>query len=185
MWNCIEDLRTGKALSLYYYNIATSIPLYLHITMAADNDSALFFWWSASTIRHLGIGGRYGCKTVTPADLKPYDLEKRAALYQSQTQLYKQLKAYFVRGEFHGINETCHLHVLPDLIGGVLVVFNLSESEKTISIILPYSLLKTTSPFPVTGALANFHDDLCVLDLTIPAMAPAVVLLGDAVPKSF
>ena len=64
MWNCIDDLITGKALSLYYYNLAVSIPLYLHINMAADNDNCLFFWWAASTVRHLGIGGKTGHKSV-------------------------------------------------------------------------------------------------------------------------
>lgn len=35
MWYCIDDLKSGKALALYDYNLACSIPLYLHITMAA------------------------------------------------------------------------------------------------------------------------------------------------------
>lgn len=51
MWSCLDDLKSGRALSLYYYNLGCNIPLYLHITMAADNDNCLFFWWAASTVR--------------------------------------------------------------------------------------------------------------------------------------
>ena len=48
---------SGKALSLYEYNLAYDIPLYLHIHCGQDNDRMLAFWWYASTCRHLGIGG--------------------------------------------------------------------------------------------------------------------------------
>ena len=51
------DLLSGKALSLYEYNLAYDIPLYLHIHCGQDNQQMLAFWWYASTCRHLGIGG--------------------------------------------------------------------------------------------------------------------------------
>ena len=60
MWNPIEDLKSGRALCLYYYNLGCDIPLYDHITMEADNDQCLSFWWYTSTVRHLGIGGKKG-----------------------------------------------------------------------------------------------------------------------------
>ncbi|MCX6227162.1 MAG: hypothetical protein NTV01_20835 [Bacteroidia bacterium] len=44
MWDCINDLKSGRALALYYYNLGCNVPLYLHITMAADNDNCVFFF---------------------------------------------------------------------------------------------------------------------------------------------
>lgn len=180
MWHCIEDLRTGKALSLYYYNLATNIPLYLHITMASDNDNCLFFWWSASTIRHLGIGGQVGCATVTPPDLKPYDRDARAATYRKQTLLYKKLKAYFVRGTFHGINETAHLHVLPERKGGVLSMFNLTEKTKNIVVRVPRGFLQSEEELPVIGARAIYETDMVTLEVSLAGMSSALVLIGEA-----
>ena len=68
MWDPLNDIVvTGskyitnmRAKSLYYYNLAYNIPLYLHINLKTDNANALAFWWYASTCRHLGIGGKYG-----------------------------------------------------------------------------------------------------------------------------
>ena len=57
MWDPYYDLLSGKALSLYEYNLAYDIPLYLHVHEGRDSPSMLAFWWYASTCRHLGIGG--------------------------------------------------------------------------------------------------------------------------------
>jgi len=57
MWDCLNDLRSARALALYYYALGCNVPLYLHITMAADNDSAVLLV-DASTVRHLGIEER-------------------------------------------------------------------------------------------------------------------------------
>ena len=57
MWDPYTDLLSGKALSLYEYNLAYDIPLYLHINSAHDSPTMLAFWWYASCCRHLGIGG--------------------------------------------------------------------------------------------------------------------------------
>ena len=98
-----EPALTGKALALYYYALGCNVPLYLHITMAADNDACVFFWWTASTVRHLGIGGKTSNKTIEPGGgLAPYDPEQRFAAYQAQMRTYNRLKPFFVRGVFHG-----------------------------------------------------------------------------------
>src|ERR1700760_3920418 len=57
MWDPYTDLLSGRALSLYEYNLAYDIPLYLHINSAHDSPAMLAFWWYASCCRHLGIGG--------------------------------------------------------------------------------------------------------------------------------
>ena len=113
MWNAMDDLLSGRAISLYYYNLAYSIPLYLHVNLKQDNDNALMFWWYASTCRHLGVGGKPG-PTVWEAD-------KRAM------QAYRSLKRFYAQGVFYGIDETVHAHTLPDVRESVINVFNLEK----------------------------------------------------------
>ena len=158
MWDCLNDLRSGRALALYYYNLGCNVPLYLHITMAADNDACVFFWWVASTVRHLGIGGKDSSKTIEPArGLPARDPEKRFAAYKAQMALYKKLKPYFVRGTFHGIAENAHLHTLPGPKGGVLNLFNLTETEQELEFFVPAGKLNTDRELPVHGAEATWE----------------------------
>ncbi|HBP38266.1 MAG TPA: hypothetical protein DD640_05915 [Clostridiales bacterium] len=179
MWNCIEDLRSGKALSLYYYNLGCSIPLYLHITMAADNDACLFFWWAASTIRHLGIGGKTSNKTIEPEEgLPAYDKEKRFTAYQAQMRIYQQYKPYFSRGCFQGIAENIHLHTLPQTPGGVINVFNLEDQVQTLRFFIPSEKLGCGEALPVTGAEAAWQADGVNLTVELPPMSPGLVMIN-------
>ena len=181
MWDCIEDLRSGKALALYYYNLACNIPLYLHITMAADNDSCLFFWWAASTVRHLGIGGMYGHESVNPKDKPPHDPHKRVTAYRSQMKRYQDLKPYFVRGTFHGIGENIHLHTLPNREGGVLVMFNLPDKDRVVDAQITQEVLQSNGELDVDGGTAIRGQGALRIRARIPSMSPKVVRLGDAV----
>ncbi len=122
MWEPMDDLRSGRALSLYYVNLAYSIPIYLHIDLRKDNENAIIFWWYASTCRHLGIGGKH-------SDPKVWDAHKQAM------QAYLRLKRFYTLGAFYGIDETVHAHTLvsePVTQGqtvAVLNVFNLADTE--------------------------------------------------------
>lgn len=122
MWEPMDDLRSGRALSLYYFNLAYSIPIYLHIDLRKDNEHALVFWWYASTCRHLGVGGKH-------PDPKVWEAHKRAM------HTYRSLKPFYTRGVFFGIDETVHAHTLggdslPEgQVVAVLNVFNLAETE--------------------------------------------------------
>ncbi|MCD9023777.1 hypothetical protein [Cohnella silvisoli] len=181
MWNCIEDLRTGKALALYYYNLGCSIPLYLHITMAADNDACVFFWWTASTVRHLGIGGKTSHPTVEFAGaLASYDRERRYNDYKEQMSLYRRLKPYFVRGTFHGITEYVHLHTLEEQVGGVINVFNLTDEEQELTFTVPTKLLGSGDALPVAGAEATWNESAVEFRLSVGSMSPGVIAVGDA-----
>jgi len=183
MWDCINDLKSGKALALYYYNLGCNIPLYLHITMAADNDSSLFFWWAASTVRHLGIGGKTSNRTVEPpGGLPEYDPEKRFAAYQEQMKTYKRLKPYFVRGRFHGLAETIHLHSLPNAKGGVVNVFNVTDSEQEVQFHIPRELLGADRDLTVRGAEAKWTTDGVEVRVTLPTMSPGLICIGEANP---
>jgi hypothetical protein len=176
MWDCINDLKSGKALALYYYNLGCNIPLYLHITMAADNDNCIFFWWAASTVRHLGIGGKYGLNKQ-PAGYNP---EKRFEAYQKQMKIYKQLKSYFVRGEFHGLAENIHLHTIPNTKGGVITAFNLTNEPQQLAFSVPSDLLGANTQMEVKGAETKWTDKGVELKLTLPAMSPAVICIGES-----
>jgi len=178
MWSCINDLESGRALTLYYYNLGCNIPLYLHITMAADNDNCVFFWWAASTVRHLGIGGKQGLSQQAG-----YDPQKRFAAYQEQMKIYKRLKPYFVRGRFDGLAENIHLHTLPDTKGGVVVVFNLSNAEKELKFSVPIKLISGDSQMPIEGAEAKWTTKDVELQLKLPPMSPGLVYIGDATRK--
>ncbi len=119
MWSPLEDIRSGRARALYYYNLACNIPLYLHIDLRDDNQNCLAFWWYASTCRHLGIGG-------THDDLIIADAQK------TSMKRYRKLEAYFKRGDFYGLSEEVHLHVLPSENAFVVNLFNLSDDSRMI-----------------------------------------------------
>lgn len=132
MWDSYLDLISGKAISLYEYNLACEIPLYLHInigqrsglldqgsSVGPDNRNLLAFWWYASTVRHLGIGG------VS---------EPRSALYKAlkrAMKTYRSLAAFYKRGTFYGIDEMTHVHTIASRNQAVINVFNLGGRTVT------------------------------------------------------
>ncbi len=122
MWNPMQDLLSLKAISLYEYNLAYSIPLYLHVNENSDNENMLQFWWYASTARHLGIGG-----------LKDRNSTKYKALKNAMI-LYKKIKPILTRGIFYGIDPMIHLHVNEDSGNGVITAFNLTSRDKRLKI---------------------------------------------------
>jgi len=116
MWDPMEDLVRGHSIALYYYNLAYSLPLYLHIDLRKDNPQALMFWWNASTCRHLGIGGTHKDPKVTEAHF--------AAMKD-----YMRLKIFFTAGVFYGIDELTHLHRHPSQSSAVVNCFNLEPNQ--------------------------------------------------------
>ncbi|QGQ98044.1 hypothetical protein EHS13_25690 [Paenibacillus psychroresistens] len=182
MWNCIEDLQTGKALALYYYNLGSSIPLYLHITMAADNDACVFFWWTASTVRHMGIGGKFSHPSVEFAGaLAAYDRETRFQSYSDHMKLYQLIKPYMVRGIFHGIAEHIHLHTLEEHQGGVINIFNLTEEDQELVFTVPLELLNSgDAVLEVVGAEAVWNAKEVEFRIQLGAMSPGVIRIGDS-----
>jgi hypothetical protein len=119
MWDPMADLKEKRALALYYYDLGCNVPLYLHVNVKNDNEHCVELWWYASTCRHLGIGGTSPNPTVVEA-------QKRAM------NRYRELDRFYKRGEFFGINEEIHLHVLAREHAFVVNVFNLSDQERTI-----------------------------------------------------
>ena len=99
MWHPMEDIITGRARSLYYYNLGCNVPIYLHVDLRDDNEHCLVLWWYASTCRHLGIGGTHRNRAIANAQ------KKAMAVYGELQQFYK-------RGDFYGLDEEIHIHVL-------------------------------------------------------------------------
>jgi hypothetical protein len=114
MWMPMEDLLSGRAIALYYYNLAYHLPLYIHIDLRTDNRNALVFWWNASTCRHLGIGGTHKDPLVLVA-------------HQEAMATYLRFQEFFKAGTFYGLDETVHVHVHPRESAAVINCFNLSD----------------------------------------------------------
>ena len=119
MWQPMEDIRSGRARSLYWYNMACDVPLYLHVDLRDDNESCLVLWWYASTCRHLGIGGTHGDPRV-------------AAAQRNAMQTYRRLDRFYKRGAFYGMGEEAHAHALPAENAFVVNLFNCSGQEKVV-----------------------------------------------------
>lgn len=118
MWNPMDDLMSGRAIALYYYSLAYSLPLYIHIDLRTDNANALVFWWNASTCRHLGIGGTHADPAVVEAQ-------------REAVKTYRRLKPYFTDGTFYGIDELTHVHAHADAMTAVINCFNLKDLPET------------------------------------------------------
>src|SRR2546428_13641024 len=97
LWMPMEDVLSGRAVALYYYNLAYSLPLYIHIDLRTDNRNALVFWWYASTCRHLGIGGT------------PTHFEKQAAPKKASAA-YAKPNTCFKTGKLARVGENLHAH---------------------------------------------------------------------------
>jgi len=178
MHNPLLDLVEGRALSLYYYRLAYDIPMYLHIPMYADNDNLLMFWWYASTVQHLGIGGtRADFATKGGGGLLPLP-QSRFDAYQKAVAEYKPLRKFFIEGTFHGLGEYAHLHVRPDLNQAVLMVFNLEQEPVERTLRFKPSEVGLKSVESADGADVNTDGDDALIHVTIPAVSPTLIPLN-------
>jgi hypothetical protein len=119
MWNPTADVVEGRGLALYYSNMGCNVPIYTHINLTGDNVHCLTLWWYISTCRHLGIGGKH-------ADPKVVDAQQRAMKW------YRAHDRFYKRGDFFGIDEMIHLHVLPEDKAFTVNVFNFSDRSKPV-----------------------------------------------------
>ena len=170
MWDSFADLLSGKALSLYEYNLAYDIPLYLHIHCGQDNDRMLAFWWYASTCRHLGIGG-----VRDPA----------TPLYQALKQAvttYRRLKPFFSRGRFIGVDPLTHGHALPKDGSAVFVLFNLGSEPVTRRVDLPAGEAGVTALRSVRNAEAHLEHGRLSFTAKVEPLSPLLVEINITCP---
>ena len=144
MWDPMADLRSGRARTLYDYNLGCNVPVYLHIDLRKDNEHCVVLWWYASTCRHLGIGGTHANPAVVRAQ-------------QDAMRRYRELERFYKRGEFFGINEEIHVHVLPEEQAMVVNLFNLSDQAREISGSIPLADLglEQSRSFPRQRAMGH------------------------------
>ena len=83
---------------------------------ATDNENALVFWWNASTVRYLGIGGTHTNPKLTMSHV--------AAM-----KTYMRLKPFFTAGTFYGISETVHVHRHPTDNAAVMNCFAIGNAD--------------------------------------------------------
>ena len=157
MWDPMTDLVGGHSIALYYYNLAYSLPLYLHIDLRKDNAQCLMFWWNASTCRHLGIGGTHADPSVRKA-------QKEAMA------TYRRLETFFKTGTFYGLDEMVHVHVLPAEQAAVINCFNLDDHEviRHIEVHPAKMELGAEAPYRFSGATAESAGDRYILEVTVP-----------------
>jgi hypothetical protein len=118
MWDPMRDLISGHSIALYYFNLAYSLPLYIHIDLRRDNTQALMLWWNISTCRHLGLGGTHKDPVARKA-------------HKDAMTAYRRLKPFFASGVFYGIDEQTHVHRHPTESRAVINCFNLEDRPVT------------------------------------------------------
>ncbi len=159
MWMPMEDVLSGRAIALYYYNLAYGLPLYIHIDLRTDNRNALVFWWYASTCRHLGIGG-------THKDAAVRDAHKEA------TATYRRWQRFFKAGTFYGLDERVHVHVDPSDPAAVINCFNLEDHaiEREVEFIPGRFGLDANRSYSITGVPSRALRTGYTLILKVPAL---------------
>lgn len=164
MWDCINDLTSGRAETLYYYNLCYSIPMYLHINLGQDNANLVAFWWYASLVRRLGIGGVKDVKS-------DYFRKLKAAM-----TTYKRLRRYYTHGTFWGIDPHAHVHVLEGR-GAVINLYNLGKRKRTLRKVLDLARvgLEPSKKLVVEGAEWALRGSRLTIKAPVPAMAPHLV----------
>ncbi len=166
----LDDILSRRAFSLYYLNLAYSIPVYLHIRLNRDNSNAVMFWWYASTCRHLGMGAK-------PADPAVWEAQKKAM------RQYLALKRFYTQGTFYGLDETAHAHTLADIRECVLDCFNLDARPTTRRLV--FRLAEIGLPrikIRADGARLQDDGEEIALQVDLPAMAHRLVRIGPAAP---
>jgi hypothetical protein len=164
MWDPMTDLVGGHSIALYYYNLAYSLPLYLHIDLRKDNAQCLMFWWNASTCRHLGIGGTHPDPRVQKAQ-------------KDAMATYRRLEAFFKAGTFYGLDEMVHVHVHPTEPAAVINCFNLEDHavDRRIEVHPGKLGLQARGSYQFKGTTAHRAGDRYILELTVPSYGHSLV----------
>jgi hypothetical protein len=165
----MTDLVGGHSIALYYYNLAYSLPLYLHIDLRKDNAQCLMFWWNASTCRHLGIGGTHP--------------DPRVQLAQKEAMAtYRRLQSFFKAGTFYGLDEMVHVHVHPAEPAAVINCFNLEDHAVNRRIELhPGKLgLEASGSYQFKGATAQWAENRYIIEVVVPSYGHSLIEMRGA-----
>jgi len=164
----LRDIYNGLAMPLYYYNLAYSLPLYLHVDLREDNEQALMLWWYASTCRHLGFGGTHENPKVREAQL-------------ATMNTYRRIKPFYAAGVFYGIDEWTHVHRHPDQNSAVINCFNINEAvNKEIAFDPAAFGLDAARAYKFTGAEATLSGGTYRLKLALLAHGHSLIEVVEA-----
>jgi len=157
MWSPLDDIQQGRGLALYYSNMGCNVPIYTHVNLSGDNAHCLVLWWYASTCRHLGIGGKHPDPKIAEA-------------HQQGMKWYRARDRFYKRGDFYGISEEVHLHVLPAEKAFTVNAFNLSDKTRTISgeIDLKKLGLDPRMQYVSADSLGTVKDGRCRVSVELP-----------------
>jgi hypothetical protein len=164
MWSPMDDLVGGHSIALYYFNLAYSIPAYVHIDLRKDNPQCLMLWWNISTCRHLGVGGTHPDETVRKSQ-------------KDVIATYRRLKPFFTTGTFYGIDELTHVHVDRKRTGAVINCFNLDNNpvDREIKFAPATFGLATSKTYLFTGGRFTQTGDAYTGKVTVPAQGHALI----------
>ncbi len=160
----LDDLLSGRAFSMFYYNLAYDLPLFARLNADNDNLECLAFWWWASTVRHLAIGGRI-------------DDSNKLEAYKKAVDKYLEHKDLYVKGRFFGIDELTHVHVLADEGKAVLNAFNLTDVSTERKVEVNLSDLHLMSEMRVGCDDCEVKGGKLVLSLDLQPFSSAVISL--------
>jgi hypothetical protein len=158
MWAPMEDLLSGRAIALYYFNLAYELPLERHVDLRTDDQKALLFWWTASTCRQLGIGGTHKDPAVRKA-------------HKEAMTTYRRLEQFFKAGTFYGVDEMVHVHVHPSEPAAVINCFNLDDQpvEREVEFVPEKYGLDPKRSYKVEGVSSRAQGPARVLVFKVPA----------------
>lgn len=165
MWRPYHDLQNGRALQLYYRRLAYDIPTYLCIDLHNENEHNTMFWYYASVVQHLGIGGTHP---------DPAMRERQKAAVQE----YNRLRRLYTHGVFYGLHEDAHVHVLADSNAAVVNLFNFSDRPVSRSVRVKLSDIGLPSRrVRVRGVPFHKRVDVITLNVTLPPWGHALAEL--------
>jgi hypothetical protein len=110
-----------------------------------------------------------------PTDPAVWEAQKLAM------KTYLPLKRFYAQGDFYGLDETIHVHTLPDLKESVIDCFNLERQPVVRHLEFRLSDIGLPSQkIAMEGASFTLNGDKIELDVSIPAMAHQLIHLRPA-----
>ena len=102
--------------------------------------------------------------------------EKKFQAYKKAMDKYRELREFYTRGEFYGIEEYVHVHTLAHKNEAVVNAFNVSDTplRKEVTVDLQEVGLQPTEGIAVEGVPFKRSGSRVVLDLEFPPVSPII-----------
>ena len=102
--------------------------------------------------------------------------EKKFQAYKKAMDKYRELREFYTRGEFYGIEEYVHVHTLAHKNEAVVNAFNVSDTplRKEVTVDLQEVGLQPTEGIAVEGVPFKRRGSRVVLELELPPVSPII-----------